>query len=87
MPTRNQHFVPRVYLKRWSPKNNENVFYYKKSNLEIGEPRNVTSILFKRHTYTITFESYFTLDHMPKIKEDFAEQIREIGRASCRERV
>jgi hypothetical protein len=28
MPTRNQHFVPRVYLKRWSPKNNENVFYY-----------------------------------------------------------
>ncbi len=78
MPTRNQHFVPRVYLRRWSPQNTENVFYYKKPNLKIGEPRNVASILFERNTYTISFESYFTLDYMPKVKEDFANQISDI---------
>lgn len=70
-----QHFVPRVYLKRWSHSNNDNVYYYEKPNLSIGEPRNVESILRNRHTYTITYDDYFALDYMPKIKQDFAEQI------------
>lgn len=49
----NQHFVPRVYLKRWSPQGNSSVFYFEKPDLNIGQPRNVMSVLYNRHTYTI----------------------------------
>lgn len=78
MAKRDQHFVPRVYLKRWSPRGNENVYYYPKSDLSIGEPRNVASILFERHTYTITFDYYYVLEYMPLVKKDFGEQIKSI---------
>lgn len=78
MSKRNQHFVPKVYLKRWAPPNSESVFYYKKNKLEIGELRNVSKILSKRNTYTITIQDYFMLDKFPKVREDFANQIQNI---------
>lgn len=71
----NQHFVPRVYLKRWSPQGNENVFYFEKPDLSIGKPRNVMSILYNRHTYTINFDLYYVLDYMPEVKADFTRQM------------
>lgn len=71
----NQHFVPRVYLKRWSPQGNDSVFYFEKPNLSIGKPRNVMSILYNRHTYTITFDLYYVLDYMPEVKADFMKQM------------
>lgn len=74
----NQHFVPRVYLKRWSPQGNNSVFYFEKPDLSIGEPRNVMSILYNRHTYTVTFDLYYILEYMPKVKIDFAKQINKI---------
>lgn len=74
----NQHFVPRVYLKRWSPQGNNNVFYYKKPDLSIGQPRNVATILYGRHTYTITMDSYYVIDYMPEVKLDFSKQIADI---------
>lgn len=74
----NQHFVPRVYLKRWSPQGNNSVFYFEKPDLHIGQPRNVMSILYNRHTYTITFDMYYVLDYMPEVKTDFTKQIIEI---------
>lgn len=74
----NQHFVPRVYLKRWSPQGNQSVFYFEKPDLSIGQPRNVKSILYNRHTYTINFDLYYVLDYMPEIKADFAKQMLAI---------
>ena len=45
--TKNQHFVPKVYLKRWAIDGTENqVFRYEKCNLSDGKQRNVTSILY-----------------------------------------
>jgi len=75
---RKQHFIPEVYLKRWSHCGNDSVYYYKKSDLSIGNPRNVSTILLERHTYTVTYDDFFTLDYMPKIKQDFTKQINEI---------
>lgn len=78
MTKANQHFVPRVYLKRWSPNATKNVFYYKKNDISVGEQRNVGSILYKRHTYTVAFYDYFILDYMPEVKKDFLRQIENI---------
>lgn len=78
MPKANQHFVPRVYLKRWISDKTTTVFYFKKEDLETGNPRNVSSILCNRHTYTIAFDDYFILDFMPEIKQDFLTQINTI---------
>lgn len=78
MATRDQHFVPRVYLRRWSPNDSEQVYHFSKQDLSVGEPRNVSSILFERHTYTITFRDYFLLDYMPLVREDFATQIKKV---------
>lgn len=78
MAKANQHFVPRVYLKRWSPNGNKNVFYFEKSNMSVGEPRNVASILYERHTYTITFDDFFVLDFMPEVNQDFLLQINNV---------
>lgn len=78
MATRDQHFVPRVYLRRWSHNGSEQVYHFLKQDLSVGEPRNVSSILFERHTYTITFRDYFLLDYMPFVKDDFAVQIEKI---------
>lgn len=33
------------------------------------------SILYNRHTYTVTFDLYFVIDYMPEVKADFAKQI------------
>lgn len=77
--TKNQHFVPKVYLKRWAIDGTENqVFRYEKCNLSDGKQRNVTSILYGRNIYTVTFQDYYALDFMPKIKREFAKQLDEI---------
>lgn len=77
--TKNQHFVPKVYLKRWAIDGTENqVFRYEKCNLSDGKQRNVTSILYGKNIYTVTFQDYYALDFMPKIKRDFAKQLDEI---------
>ena len=73
-----QHFVPCVYLKRWSPNCTESVYFFDKHTLVTDTPRNVTKILYNRHTYTICFEDLFVLNYMPEIKKDFAEQVIRI---------
>ena len=77
--TKNQHFVPKVYLKRRAIDGTENqVFRYEKCNLSDGKQRNVTSILYGRNIYTVTLQDYYALDFMPKIKREFAKQLDEI---------
>lgn len=78
MPTRNQHFVPRVYLKKWSKTNNDTVLYYKNTNLNDALPRNVKKICFERHTYTINYDVYFVLDYMPKVQDDYGQKIKKV---------
>ena len=64
MPTKNQHFVPRVYLKAWEtqvenhqePNKQFQGVYIFKNGISIGEGRTVETILWKPHLYTIKFD-------------------------------
>ena len=73
-----QHFVPRVYLRRWSPIKTDSVYYFDKHNLTTANKRNVGSILYNRHTYTVCFDDLFVLNYMPLIKQDFIKQTMDI---------
>lgn len=82
MPTKNQHFVPRVYLKAWEtevetskdPKKKFNGIYVFNGS-DIGEGANRGSVLWKRHLYTINFSYSYICKSCPKVKNDFASQI------------
>mgnify|MGYP004606612753 CR=1 FL=1 len=84
-----QHYVPRVYTKAWETtvyskkepnKPFEGVYYYERSDLSKGDGRNNGSILAKNHTYTIDFNYTFILSRCPKIRIEFAEEIKKILR-------
>ena len=62
MPTKKQHFVPRVYMKAWEtqvetlkePDKKFNGIYVIKDG-SIGDGANRNSVLWKPHLYTINF--------------------------------
>lgn len=81
MPTRRQHFVPRVYIKAWETevtnKNEPNKkfqgVYYHGMNGSDGKTKE--SILWKPHLYTIGFKHSFICKSCPKVKSDFVGMI------------
>lgn len=85
MATKNQHYVPQVYVKAWETtvysirepqKPFIGVYHYKKSNLEIGDGRNKSTILANNHTYTIGYDYAFLMSKCPEIKKDFVAKIQ-----------
>lgn len=87
MPTRWQHYVPRVYTKAWEttvysrnqPDSSfQGVYYYEKSDLSIGDGRNRASILAKNQTYTIDFKYNFIFSQCPDIRKEFSDKIKQI---------
>jgi len=87
MATKNQHFVPRVYIKSWETnvysikepqKSFTGVYYYDKSNIFVGDGRNKGTILAANHTYTIDFDYTFILSRCREIRIEFAEKIKGI---------
>ena len=66
MPTKKQHFVPRVYMKAWEtqvetlkePDKKFNGIYVIKDG-STGDGANRNSVLWKPHLYTINFKYSF----------------------------
>lgn len=90
MPVRRQHFVPQVYLKNWETqvtsrrepnKPFKGIYYYEKSNLEIGDGKNKDSILWEPRLYTIGYDFSFILPSCPMIEKDYIKQVEEKLRA------
>lgn len=75
MPTKNQHFVPRVYLKAWEtqvenhqePNKQFQGVYIFKNGISIGEGRTVETILWKPHLYTIKFDQLYIANKCPAV--------------------
>ena len=88
MPTRRQHFVPRVYIKAWETEvTNRNepdkIFqgvYYHGTNESDGKTKE--SILWKPHLYTIGFRHSFVCKSCPKVKSEFVDMIYNYLRES-----
>lgn len=67
MPTKNQHFVPRVYLKAWEtkvetskePNKKFDGVYYYTSGMDNGEGSTREAILWEPHLYTISFRQFY----------------------------
>lgn len=84
MATREQHFVPRVYMKAWETevettkepdKKFNGVYVFK--NTTIGEGANRKTVLWKPHLYTIRFGYSYIGKKCPKIKNEFVNMIYE----------
>lgn len=87
MATKNQHYVPRVYIKSWETtvyskkepqKAFTGVYYYDKADLSLGDGRNKESILSSNHTYTVDFRYDFILQSCREIRIEFTEKIKTI---------
>lgn len=87
MPTKRQHFVPRVYMKAWETKVEtvkepdkkfDGVYVFNGSN--IGEGANRNSVLWKPHLYTVNFTYSYICKSCPKIKSEFVSMIYDLLR-------
>ena len=87
MPTKRQHFVPRVYMKAWETKVEtakepdkkfDGVYVFNGSN--IGEGANRNSVLWKPHLYTVNFTYSYICESCPKIKSEFVSMIYDLMR-------
>ncbi len=87
MSTKNQHFVPRVYMKAWEtqvetlkePDKKFNGIYIIKDG-EIGYGANKKSVLWKPHLYTINFKYSFICKSCSKVKSQFVDMIYDLLR-------
>lgn len=89
MATKNQHFVPRVYLKAWEtqvethkePEKKFQGVYRFRETTDSGEGANVRSIMWEPHLYTIRFGDRSISKMCPKIYGYFAKEVfREMRR-------
>ena len=87
MPTKRQHFVPRVYMKAWETKVEtskepdkkfDGVYVFNGS--DIGEGANRNSVLWKPHLYTINFSYSYICKSCPKVKNEFITMIYDLLR-------
>lgn len=87
MATKNQHFVPQVYLKAWETtvfsineptKPFNGVYKYSKYSLSLGDGCNKKNLLSSNHTYTIDEEQWFLLNSCPEIKKEFLFKLKAI---------
>lgn len=83
MPPKNQHFVPRVYLKNWESEQcmegepQKGVFVFdKKTNAR--NKKATDSILSNNHTYTISFDYSFIAARCPAVRDDFGAAISKL---------
>lgn len=88
MATKNQHYVPRVYLKTWETKVEtsrepqkffDGVYYFGKSDT-IGEGSTREAILWKPHLYTISFRQLYLARKCPKVYNFFVDEIFSLMR-------
>ena len=87
MAGRDQHYVPKTYLRAWEnevsskkepDKKFKGVYHYYKNDLTTGDGRNVESILSRYHTYTIDFDHSFVFNEMPEVARDYGKKIQGI---------
>lgn len=87
MPTKRQHFVPRVYMKAWETKVEtskepdkkfDGVYVFNGS--DIGEGANRNSVLWKPHLYTINFSYSYICKSCSKVKNKFVSMIYDLLR-------
>ena len=83
MATKNQHFVPRVYLKAWETKvetkkepdkHFDGVYYFDKGDTT-GEGTTREAILWKPHLYTISFGQLYLAKKCPMVYRFFVNEI------------
>lgn len=88
MPTKQQHFVPRVYMKAWETnvetiKNHHIKFsgvYIFEDQSSLGDGANIKSVLWMPRLYTVRFHHKFICRSCPRIMDDFVSQIYSIMR-------
>lgn len=94
MSTKEQHFVPRVYMKAWETtvetskeptKKFQGVYIFE--NSEIGEGANRKTVLWKPHLYTINFRYYFICKSCPRVKSEFVNMIYKLLRTEFKQPV
>lgn len=87
MPTKRQHFVPRVYMKAWETqvetlkepdRKFSGIYVIKDDNT--GEGANRNSVLWKPHLYTINFKYSFICNSCSRVKSQFVDMIYELLR-------
>lgn len=85
MAKKEQHFVPRVYVKAWetlvetkaeSSKKFQGVYVFSGKNT-IGEGRNKESILWKPHLYTIKFQQLYMAERCPGVFKYYVDAVYE----------
>uniref|UniRef100_UPI0040255E19 DUF4238 domain-containing protein n=1 Tax=Eshraghiella crossota TaxID=45851 RepID=UPI0040255E19 len=94
MPTKKQHFVPRVYLKAWEtqvetlkePDKKFKGIYVIKDGKK-GEGANRNSVLWMPHLYTINFKYLFICNSCSKVKSQFVDMIFDLLRKSYKQPV
>ena len=82
MPTKKQHFVPRVYMKAWEtqvetlkePDKKFNGIYISKDG-STGDGENRNSVFWKPHLYTINFKYSSICDSCAKVRLQFVDMI------------
>lgn len=85
MATKEQHFVPCVYVKAWEtsvetmaePNKKFQGVYMFSSNNTIGEGRNKESILWKPHLYTIKFQQLYMAQRCPGVFKYYVDAVYE----------
>lgn len=91
MGTKNQHFVPRVYLKSWEtrvfsdrePKKPfQGVYQFDKGNT-VGNGTTRESILWEPHLYTISFRQLYMAQKCPGVYRYFADEIYKSMKNNC----
>lgn len=90
MATKNQHFVPRVYLKGWEtkvqttkePQKKFDGVYYFKDGATIGEGSTREAILWEPHLYTIRFGQLCLAKKCPLVYNFFVDEIYQCMRTN-----
>lgn len=87
MPLKNQHYVPRVYLKSWETtvyskrepnKPFQGVYKFENNDFETGDGITKENVLSQNHTYTIDFQHTFIIPFCPQVRDDFGAKIDAI---------
>jgi hypothetical protein len=65
-----QHYVPKAYLKNWTLNNKNSVYYFDNKNNSIGKLRNIDSIMWEKHTYTVTTKNDCIVNRCKLIAKD-----------------
>lgn len=77
MSTKEQHYVPRVYLKRWEIDIRHNtdiirgLYCFDKKDRYQGKRNNKKSILWKPRLYNVNYAVSCSIEDMPKVRRDY----------------